>query len=605
MLASLAHRGPDDDGELELPAKAGVVWLGNRRLAILDTSPNGHQPQATPGGRLTITFNGEIYNYREVRRELSRLGYPFRSKGDTEVILAAWARWGVESLDRFRGMFAFAIWDSREQALWLVRDRIGERPLYYCLQPDRLLFASEVRCLLASEVVERRLDTDGLDSYLTFGSASQPHTLVQGMHSLEPGTILRWRGGAVDTNRYWFPPAPPHGAADPDDGASNEEIREALLEAVRQCLVSDVPVSLLLSGGVDTTAILALMDAKARANTRAFTVVFRGAEAFLSEGQRAAEAARAHACPYREVPIGTDEAVAAATEAADAMDQPSYDGVNTYVVTKAVRAAGYKVAISGQGSDEIFLGYRTRRWFPAFASVARLRLPVTAREVLSSSLSRMALRGWFWPGLLSRSLRWLDLFGEGDPVSLAYIAGHSVFSHLEVEALRGSRRPPPSRFLPTEPRADPLTALSRMELQHYLPNTLLRDADQMSMAHSLELRTPFLDHKLVELVMRLPSRRKAIRGRQKPVLVDASRDELVAAAAAVPKTGFVLPLHRWISPGVSALDGQQEDLGLELEQVRRVVRRCQRTGDFRDFCKFWSLQVLARWAKRHRLLPPR
>ncbi len=601
MLSSLAHRGPDDRGEFEAAAPHGVVWLGNTRLAILDLSPAGHQPMHSPSGRYTITFNGEIYNFQEIGLELEKYGYHFVSRSDTEVILAAWEKWGTAALTHFRGMFALAIWDRDEQTLWLARDRMGEKPLFYTVQGNRFLFASEVRAMLASGVVEKRLDSDGLDSYLTFGSPIQPYTLVKDIKCLEAGHFLKFHRGSTTIQAYWSL----KDRSESENHATQEEINrnvyETLLESFRLCMVSDVPVGLLLSGGVDSTSILALLARQGFHNLHTFSVVFDTDDKDYSEEYWSTIAARKFGVKHTKVLVRLNDAVTMISEAIHSMDQPSIDGFNTYVVSNAIANQGFKVAIAGQGADEIFLGYPSRNYFKFLLPMANLSLPNNILEFSNKLLSGIS-------PLLSRLIRHggraknlLDLFGEGDPYKLAYLAKYSVFNQHDLKLLRGQKRPLQSRFIELEGGTTINNILSRIEVGNYLRNTLLRDADQMSMACSLEIRSPYCDFRLVDLVAGIPMKYKIIHGRKKPLLVDAVNDSLVKEISQRHKMGFVLPIENWLRNGLQVSNPLTLSTGLEKKEISKIIKGFQAGQDFRAY---WTISVLAKWVENMGMLPP-
>ena len=399
MVQCLRHRGPNGDGIA--PADRGrpsTVVFGHTRLAILDLSPAGQQPMCDSVTGNSITYNGEIYNYRELRNELevrgARVGRGeagWRSRTDTEVILKGYARWGRDGcLERLRGMFAFAIWDASQQILFLARDRLGIKPLYYYAGNGFFLFASEVRALLASGLVPRRLEPVALWEYLGYLSVPVPRTLIQGIHALPPGSWLTVdTAGKMCEGRYWdlLEHASSEARSAPA-AKSRRRVGELLREAVAMHLVSDVPLGAFLSGGIDSSAIVALMR-EAGQVPRTFSVVF--AESRYDEAQYARHIATRFATDHTEIPLTEQQLLDQLPEALAVMDQPSGDGVNTYVVSQAVRSAGVTVALSGLGGDEFFGGY------PSFARLGRvaklLRLwgytPASLRTLTAKAIGRL------------------------------------------------------------------------------------------------------------------------------------------------------------------------------------------------------------------------
>jgi asparagine synthase (glutamine-hydrolysing) len=590
MLESLCHRGPDDSGEHREETPRGTLWLGHKRLAILDISHAGHQPMLYGQGRFVITFNGEIYNFWEIRRELEGAGYSFSTRTDTEVILASWDRWGPASLGRFIGMFAFALWDRDEERLWLARDRLGEKPLYYAAQPGLFLFASEVRSLLASGVVERRIDSDGLDSYLSFGSVCQPYTIVKNVRSLGAGQLLGLHENRPEIRTYWSL-GDIEKAQEPK--VRIEQMRDLLIDSVKLCMVSDAPVGLLLSGGVDSTTVLAMLAGEGFDNLSTFTVVFDENPAF-SEDRWAADAAEHFRTRHTRIPVSMKEARELLPKAVESMDQPSIDGAQTFIVSGAIAHSGVKVALSGLGSDELFFGYGLHRHYGRLLALSRLR-PLRMALFLLAGMSRLRpLSGRFTPAF-ARARKLLDLYTEGSREAVAYLAWQSIFSHGEINRLRGEMRPTPARFIQVSFGADPLATLSRLDLTNHMKNTLLRDADQMSMAHSLELRVPFLDYRLVESVASLPTSLRVGDGKYKQLLVNSVNHPAVSEAAGRPKSGFELPLDSWLRNGFRLGEIRPDLLGLDRKEISSMMRRF-RLGE--KCTRYWSLLVLSRWLEK-------
>ena len=587
MLRALAHRGPDDEGSWVSEGTSGTrVWLGHRRLSILDLTPTGHQPMATADGRYTIALNGEIYNFRAIRAELAAKGHRFRGTGDTEVLLAAWAEWADGCVERLRGMFAFALWDASEATMWLARDRMGEKPLYYISQRDHLIFASELRCLFASGLVDRVLDSDGLDSYLAFGSVAQPLTLVRDVRSLEPGQVARYHAGQFRVRTYWQL-SDIVTRSDRDVGQTIEDVRAALDDAIGLCQVSDVPVGLLLSGGVDSTAILARMSHRGDPLPETFSVGFSGADRHLSEFEWSDRVAAHFRTVHHRIELDARDAQRIVGDSLAVMDQPSKDGVNHFIVMRAVARAGYKVAITGQGADELFYGYGRHRFFRFGKAVAAFRSPPPLQALLEK-----AVRG-VMPGK-ERLSKLAMLLGPGDPEQLAYLARHMVFSHQEIQELHGERREPPARWVGSAGGGTPLERLYRLEATRLLRNQLLRDGDQMSMAVSLELRAPFVDQKLVELAFSIPSALMVRPGEAKPLLVSAADDALVRAVSQRPKVGFAIPLQRWVNEAIENPPIDPIRLGFRPRAVAEHVR-AGRAGW--RFGRYWTLLVLHEWMR--------
>jgi asparagine synthase (glutamine-hydrolysing) len=550
MLRALRHRGPDDEDLIDARLPGGHrLGLAHTRLSILDLGPTGHQPMYDPPSGSWITYNGEAYNHQAVRGQLGDC--TFRSSGDTETILQGWVRLGPDVLALLRGMFAFALYDGARRQLWLVRDRLGIKPLYVSrTDADTWVFASELRALLASGLVARRLNAAAVDSYLAFGAVPAPWTLLADVQSLVPGECWRFALTRPDGHRvpervrYWRPPfgrltGPPLSHAE-----AAERLRPALLEAVGLRMVSDVPVGVFLSGGVDSSSVVAALACQGH-RLHTFSVAF--GEHDYDESRHAREVARHFGTEHTELLLSPRRVLDEFEQALAAYDQPSIDGVNTYFISQATRQGGVKVALSGVGGDELFAGYASFRW------LARMEQP-WPRQI--ARLVHGVLRY-----VAPRSTRTQKL-GAILHSNGARLANYSICRQLLArrhrEALfpcyqNGAHEP-----LPTEVREelaegieelDSVNAHSLLELSLYLANMLLRDTDQMSMAHALEVREPLLDHRLVEELACLPGPLKLAWGRQnrtKALLVDALPTALPNGLLRRPKMGFVLPWERWL-----------------------------------------------------------
>ncbi len=595
VQAALEHRGPDDRGRLvEAGPGDAAVALVHTRLAILDLSPAGHQPMVSASGRHVLVFNGEVFNFAEVKRDLEAEGVPIRSTGDSEVVLEAIVHWGpATAVKRFRGMFALAVWDRTDGSLLLVRDRLGIKPLYLLETARGLAFASEVRALLATGLSRRRLSREGLGSYLAFGSVSEPHTMIEGIRSLPPGHMLTWRDGTSVVTRYWsLPESPARRLTYPE---AVETLRPVLTEAIRLRLVSDVPLGIFLSGGIDSSALLALASVD---RPHSFTVTFD--ETRYSEAAFAAEVASHYGSEHHEVRISPASAASSFETALAAQDQPSADGINTYIVAKAAREAGLTVALSGLGGDELFAGY------PSFRSFGRLLAAGRAGRILPSGVERSMLGSRF-----NQARKLGAVLGGGGAVPATYAALRAMFTERQIQALLGpGLRGHPveaSGFVEGAAAGDPVNALSRLELAHYIPSTLLRDTDSMSMAHALEVRVPYLDHEVVELLLSLPGALKLRPGRKKPLLVDVAPD-LPQAASRRPKMGFVLPFDDWfrgpLFERVGALLDGPTGGPLDPENVRRQWRSFLRGERFTSSSRIVCLTSLVAWCQRHRVEVP-
>lgn len=606
-IVSLRHRGPDDSGALSVRSLSGAECcdLAHTRLAIIELSPLGHQPMVSPDGRYSLTFNGEIFNFQEIRSELEARGHAFKGRSDTEVLLHAWMEWGTASLAWLRGFFAFAVFDRESGQVTLARDRLGIKPLYYCFPAGRLAFASEVRALLASGLADRRLDRDGLESYFAFGSAAEPATILAGVEMLAPGTWLRWSPGkeaehGVFWNFRWETSPEPL----PFEEAV-ERLRVVLTESVRLRLVADVPVGLFLSGGIDSSVLTALAAGQSSKPVQTFTVSF-GHEAYDEEGY-ARSVAEKYGCKHHAVLLDPVRAAAEIDDAVAALDQPSCDGVNTYFVSRATRKEGITVALSGLGGDELFAGYPNFHKVRTYRDAGR-RLPRGVLSWLERQLAEHA--GFRVPNAASKALAVGATSGE---LTRIYAVLRAVFTDGQRQRLFG-RVGPADRFVMVPQRfprdgggVEPATGLSVLELCNYLRNTLLRDTDAMSMASALEVRVPFLDHAVVELALSLPDRLKLLPGRTKALLA-ATVPDLPRSVTNRPKMGFTLPFAIWFR---GPLRGWMEERLFSMELVRsglvneaalrQLWTSFLRGERFVSHSRVWALAVLAQWCASNRV----
>jgi asparagine synthase (glutamine-hydrolysing) len=605
MLTGLVHRGPDAEGEFRRDTQDGQVYLGHRRLSIIDLSPTGAQPMSTPDGVHTVAYNGEIYNYQALRQELSRRGYQFRGTSDTEVLLYLLREEGVSGLDRLRGMFAISFWDAERRELLLARDPFGIKPLYYVDTAERLVFASEVRALLEGRAAAPRLDPTAVESYLAFGCVMRPHTIIRGIECLAPGGMIQRRVGDRACRvgcHYTFP-----AARVPQPGTYEEAVERTsatLRRVVGEHMVADVPVGILLSGGIDSSGLVATLRGQDR-EIDTFSVVFSGEDESLSERAYSSAVARQFGTRHHEVPVrrGVVDAIG---EALANQDQPSIDGFNTYVVCKAVRHAGVTVVLSGQGADESFLGYGNHTRFELLLRAGQLlRLPGV--QLGFSRLARLP-----WPAASYPIQKYLAFLGTRGSLGDAYAALRGLFSQPRIEALLGRAIETTARFVNAPPSladgTDAPSRLSHLERGNYLCEMLLRDGDVMSMAHGLEMRVPYLDRDLVEEVVSLPAKIKLHEGRQKPVLVDSIRPALPRLVVERRKSGFVLPFARWLR---HELRGEMTDtladasalaaVGLEAAAVRELWQTFLGGPASSGWTRPWALFVLARWAQAMRV----
>jgi asparagine synthase (glutamine-hydrolysing) len=538
MVPTMLHRGPDDGGDaiLGMASSGGNAFtaLGFRRLAILDLSATGHQPMHDPESGNVLVFNGEIYNFADLRRELSAAGCRFRGTSDTEVLLNALGRWGEKALERIEGMYALAFHRAGDGGLLLARDPLGIKPLYVARPPGRLIFASEIRTVLASGIVPRDLDVPGITGMLAFGAVQEPRTVFAAVEEF-PAGHSQWIGEPA--RRFWtFPRVIATAGED-----AIAETRSLVQNAVRRHLVADVPVGVFLSAGIDST-IVAACAADAGASITAFTVGI-GPRHAEDETAVAAETARHLGIQHEILGIADRNLPALWHDWIEALDSPSIDGFNTYLVTKGLADRGIKVGLSGLGADEIFGGYAVFRRAPVLRSLMAGLAFLPAGCVASAAENCLAA---FGTGDVAEKLADVML-GDRDVASIS-LGLRRVLSNRRLRDL-ALHLPDadPMDLGPTVPPKDAFNVISRVELSHYMRNTLLRDSDANSMRHSLELRVPFLDLPLVTRLLAMPGRTKAGSGAYgKHLLREAFARWIPETVARRRKTGFTLPVGTWM-----------------------------------------------------------
>ena len=602
-LESLAHRGPDSSGSFVHNADDVSVGFAHTRLSIIDLSPLGNQPMQDPLTRNWITFNGEIYNYRELRRELESAGASFQSHSDTEVILAAYRIWGEHCVSRLEGMFAFALWDASHKRLLLARDPLGIKPLYYFQSGQTFLFASEVRTLLQTGLVPRKLDPAGVLSYLAFGSVYEPWTIVDGVSVVPPGHVSVLEDGVLRSREYWSPLHALHEPAQSTKKNGDETTRhlpEVLHDAVLSHLVSDVPVGVFLSGGIDSSSLVAVMSrAGVRAST--FSLVFWEQE--FNEAAHSREVAERFGTDHHEILVSQQDALSNLPEALAAMDQPTIDGINTWLVSAKARAAGVKVALTGLGADEMFAGYSNFRRVPRMERLAaRLaKLPALARRPAAASIALLA-------GKSDRN-RKLAALASGSNTIYPYFLVRSLFTPQERQLLYADEAAESkldamlSDSVSAASDLDPINRVGYLESRWYMTNTLLRDSDFMSMAHGLELRVPFLDRALVESCFRIPGAEKLKGPLPKNLLLSSLGVELPIDIVKRPKRGFTLPFEKWLRADlkstveIALMKDDHGGTGLNRDAVQQTWKNFLE-GET-SWSRPWSLFVLRRWCEQN------
>lgn len=589
MCEAIVHRGPDDGGVYLSPD--AQCALGNRRLSILDMSFAGHMPMSTEDGRFHITYNGEVYNFADLRGELESRGYRFRSGTDTEVILALYREHGEACVDRLNGMFAFAIWDEMERTLFLARDRMGIKPLYFARQGSSLLFASEIRAILASGLVSRRIDPVGATGYLMLGSVPDECTIVAGVQSFPPAHVARWRNGQLSFHRYWNHRDELLNAEPLPEDEIAEGLRETLKDAVRRQLISDAPIGIFLSGGLDSSMLAALSCALGREHMRSVSITFE--ERAYDESSAASAVAGRFGLDHVESRVTAETVAAELDRVIAGMDQPSSDAINTYFASKAAREADLTVALSGLGADELFGGY------PSFQTVPEVRRLMSRIRKIPGYASLLPLAEWS-PGVPLRGRKLARWMNGSDSIEAAYVTVRGILAPGEARKLTPKmvdfRAAEYVRATVDVRGLGEQEAVSLMESRLYMHNQLLRDTDAMSMRHSLEVRVPFLDNAVVSMAARC----KAALGRsRKASLIAARAIYFPSGLESGGKKGFSFPFEEWLAGGKHAELLEVSDSRGPIDARAAGVLLREYARGRRHWASPWTANVLQRWLSTH------
>ncbi|MCH2213155.1 MAG: asparagine synthase (glutamine-hydrolyzing) [Fuerstiella sp.] len=612
MLRAQIHRGPDGEGEEYFVVQNRVLGLGHRRLSILDLSDAGRQPMSHPESGNFVTYNGEIYNYPQLRRQFEAGGVCFRSHCDTEVLLYAWERWGMNCFRELRGMYAFAIYDQQSQRLVLARDPLGMKPLYYAASNEAFGFASEVMALHAAGFGKKGVDRRAVAGLLAYGSVPGPLTMLQGVRLLEPGSTieidLRKPPQVSDhpvSQRFWnFPQQD----SDLSPAEARRQTGTMLRDSVQAHLMSDVPVGVFLSAGMDSTAIAALASRTYPGKLNTFTVGLAD-QPELDENPTAAETARRFGTHHTNVVLTNEEICNLAEGWLAGIDQPSIDGLNTYIVSWAVRNQGIKVALSGLGGDEIFGGYHTFRAIPKYMPWLKI-----------SRLAPSYLRHWLVACLLSgfseQQRAKAQEFVQARPsVMDLVLRRRRLLSDTEIKSLGLMTESlgltcnvllPQAELSDELKGMDPVSAVGVTEARHYMGNTLLRDADVCGMAHGLEIRMPMLDLDLVETTSRVPGPlRLGNRQMNKPLLADSLGGEVFGDIPKQPKRGFTMPCAAWMQGPLrdlfeSRIDEVRNSGLVDADVVGNMWQEFQRSSQNTQWTRAWLMGVLGSFLIRLR-----
>lgn len=595
MINAVAHRGPDAEGKYV----EEQIAFGHRRLAIIDLKESANQPMWDFTHRYMLVLNGEIYNYQDVKTEIT--DYPFQTESDTEVIIAAYLKWGPHCLQKFNGMFAFALWDSHINELFIARDRIGERPLYYYHSTKHFVFCSEIRGLLASGIVPREVEEKFLREFLMFQATLSSHTLIKGIKQLHAGHYAVIKNGNFHEYPYWqYQEVLP---SNDNYESSKKKVRDLFIDAVRLSMVADVPVAAFLSGGIDSSLVVACMAELSNRAVNTFSISFEEKE--FDESVFAQQIATKYKTDHHRIVIKPEEFLYSIEEIFSAMDSPSADGHNTYLVAKHTRASGIKVALSGLGGDELFAGYNKfllyhkiihNKWLLTVPDIFKIPFTKIMRATSGSHRNSkfadlLSLKKWnlatVYPEL-RKSFR----SSEADIILHAHKTDDTLKNDLEA----------------IDKATDCMGTFSKAtigEFESYTRDVLLRDTDQMAMAHALEVRVPFFDYRLIEYVLSLPDSHKFPHS-PKRLLVEALKPRLPENIVNRKKMGFTFPMEKWLKNELAGMSEQKLNYLADRKEFNGNVIKDYltrfRQGDRQILWpKIWQMVVISDWLERNNL----
>lgn len=600
MNKTLQHRGPDDNGKW----LSSECALGQQRLSIIDLSAAGHQPMLSLDERYVIVFNGEIYNFLEVKNKLV-IDFDFKTKTDTEVILAAFIKWGKKCVDELNGMFAFAIWDTITKELFIARDRLGVKPLYYVFENNIFAFSSEIRPLLKAGFAPKKLDYNSLIDYLQYQTVHAPNTILQNVKMLMPGCTLTLKNNTITIEQYWDISSKINTNLSSNKSYSEicTDVNKLFTDSVQSRLIADVPFGAFLSGGIDSSAVVGVMSKISNQKVKTFTITFDESE--FSEAKYAQKIADKFNTEHHEIKLKPNDFLQQIPNALNAMDHPSGDGPNTYIVSQATKNAGVTMALSGIGGDELFAGYdvfkrslslRNNNWLTSFPSFAKQ----AAAQIMMK----------FKPGVASNKFNYLLNLPNWEikntfPFARTVMLDHQLNfilnkqqSNFDNEVLDGIKNIP-------ELTTHLLSTVSVAEITTYMQNVLLRDTDQMSMAHALEIREPFLDYNLVEYVLSVTDKNK-FPVTPKKLFVDAMGDLLPQDIVNRKKMGFTLPWKHWMTNELKQFC-EERIISLSKREYFNEKNLLEFWNQFLQnhpsvtWSRIWYLVVLENWMQQHEI----
>ncbi len=592
MVFAQEHRGPDATGLWQDDGAA----LGHNRLAIIDLDEKAGQPMHSSDGRYVMVYNGEIYNYQNLKKELK--GVEWKTSSDSEVLLEAYIRWGGSYLHKLNGMFAFAIWDKQDKRLFVARDRLGKKPFYYAINKGRFLFSSELRTLLKTDVLPSKINLQSVHDFLRFQWVQSPDTIIEGISSLPPGYYGIWQNGRFTTHSWWdihrFEAV--EGISESNlSGSVQKEIKRLFYTAVEQRLVSDVPIGAFLSGGIDSGLIVATMANLSKEKVNTFTLGFK--EKQYDESGFAEIIAKKYDTNHQTLVCSVESIKNEIPEILDTFDTPSADGINSFVISRLVKKTGITVALSGLGGDELFCGYPVFRQLPALQRyTAFWRLPHSVRNLISKNIPNSGAR---WEKI-ARLINSRDGSKESLYPFFREINGKRKASSYLIPEFQNSKF---EEYLSAERKSSILSWLSVSEITGYTQNVLLKDTDMCCMANSLEVRVPFFDYRLVEYVIGLADNIKQPLSPKK-LLIDAMKDELPFNNINRPKMGFAFPWDVWIRNDLKLFvaDILSKSSNYEFLHNKEIEITWQRylSGDNSvKWYQIWNLVCLIHWLDKN------
>lgn len=582
MNQSLAHRGPDAQG---LFCKDGFGF-GHTRLSILDLSENGSQPMISLDSRYVISFNGEVYNFEELRKKVK--DYPFKSNTDTEVVLALFSKFGLDMVDTLEGMFAISIFDKVSQVLYLIRDRLGQKPIYYFKNEQGFGFSSEMRALLSSGLIRGELSRQGLENFIATKTVFEPNTILKNIYMVPKASILTFKSGEITIKKYWKPNKSMSKKLRGPYWKVQENVKKLFFESIEKRLISDVSIGAFLSGGIDSSCIVAAMREVSNQTPRTVHVSFNEQE--FNESKYAEIIAKKFKTDHVNIRLKPDDFLQSLPDALNSMDHPSNDGCNTYIVSKKTKESGLTVALSGVGGDELFGGYPifgVSDWF--LKSAIMSKTPYEIRHWTLKAISAIAGGS------------------KGEKLAALSKAKSNVFD--VYKAFRGSNSSDNEFFKDSKDlyfdKQFSTSHISVLELEHYLNNTLLRDADQMSMANQLEVRAPFLDHDLVEYLISLPNEFKPLKPVKK-LLIDSMGNLLPEEIWNRKKKGFVLPMKYWVNHELKQFCKENlmwlaENHVFSSSEMEPWIQSLELKSNPRGY-EVWNYVVLGYWLRKNNIL---